>query len=129
VLESAPDGHTLAPHHYTWGALLAFWAATYAWDRFSDREPVVVTLGLAVGLFSFITIWRFYPVAGSIGAGFGTTIATVGLLRFRRYATRPAFALAAVGVLAMVDDWTSHTFEVWTPLDWLFEAYILGFLS
>ncbi|WP_135806198.1 hypothetical protein [Halorussus marinus] len=129
MLETVPDGHTLAPHHYTWGALLAFWAATYAWDAMTDREPVVVTLGLAVGLFSFVSIWRFYSVAGSIGSLLGIVITTAGLLRFRQYATRVAFAAAVIGVLAMVDDWTSHTLEIWTPLDWLFEAYILGLIT
>jgi hypothetical protein len=29
----------------------------------------------------------------------------------------------------MWDDVLEHTFGIWTPLDWLFEAYILGLLG
>jgi len=128
MLETVPDGHTLAPHHYTWGGLLTFWAATYAWDEFTDRKPLIVSLGVAVGLFSFITIWRFYPLPGAVGTLAGILIVTVGLARFRQYASRPAFVAATLGVLVMLDDWLSHALGVWTPLDWLFEAYLLGIL-
>ena len=128
-VESVPDGHTLAPHHFTWGALLTFWVVTYAWDRFTDREPLVVTLGLSAGLFSFIMLWRFYAIAGAVGTVVGTLIATAGLIRFRKYATRPAFWAAAFGVFAMWDDWFSHALGIWTPLDWLFKAYVHGLIS
>jgi hypothetical protein len=128
-VESVPDGATLAPHHYTWGAVLALWAATYAWDRFTNREPAILTLGIATGLFSFVMIWRYYATVGSIGALAGTAIATIGLIRFRRYASKPTFWVAAFGVYAMWDDVLEHTFGIWTPLDWLFEAYILGLLG
>jgi hypothetical protein len=129
MLEAQPDGATLAPHHFTWGAILALWAATYAWDRFTDREPLLLSLGVSVGLFSFIMIWRYYTVAGAAGAFLGTAIATVGLVRFKRYASRPSFWVAAFGVYAMWDDWVSHSLYKHTPLDWVFEAYILGILS
>ncbi|WP_459809674.1 hypothetical protein [Halopiger thermotolerans] len=108
---------------------MTLWTVTYAWDRFTDREPLIISLGLSVGLFSFIMLWQFYAAAGAVGTVVGTLIATAGLIRFRHYATRPAFWVAAFGVYAMWDDWASHALGVPTPLDWLFEAYVHGLIS
>ncbi|WP_435552767.1 hypothetical protein [Natrinema sp. CGMCC1.2065] len=129
MIETQPDGATLAPHHFTWGALLTAWAATYSWDRFTDREPLMLSLGVVAGLFSFVMLWRYYVVAGAAGTFIGTVITTAGLVRFRRYASRPSFWVAAFGVYAMWDDWASHALSIWTPLDWLFEAYVHGIIS
>jgi len=127
--DTVPDGATLAPHHFTWGALLTLWAASYAWDQFTDREPLLLSLGVVAGLFSFLMIWRYYAVAGSVGTLLATAIATIGLVRFWQYATRPAFWVAAFGVYAMWDDALEHTFGIWTPLDWLFEAYVHALIT
>lgn len=70
--EEEPDGDALAPHH--------FW------------------VGVAVAVFSFGSVWRYYPTLGAVGS--------------------------LIGLLIALDDAVEHAFNVPTPLDMIWVRYI-----
>lgn len=70
--EEEPDGDVFAPHHFY--------------------------IGMVLALFSFVTVWPYYPVTGA--------------------------AAVLVGTLILLDDAISHAFGVWTPLDALWKRVI-----
>jgi len=63
--EAVPDGAAFAPHHYIYGLLLVTALVAVVWDNFPDREPLLVALGAGAGLFGFLLVWPWYPVAGA----------------------------------------------------------------
>lgn len=74
--EQEPDGDATAPHH--------MW------------------VGLAVAAFGFGSVWKYYPVTGSL--------------------------MTLAGLLIALDDAIEHTFDVETPLDMLWKKLIYPFL-
>lgn len=74
--EDEPDGDVSAPHH--------LW------------------VGLAITAFGFGSVWRYYPVTGSV--------------------------MTIVGLLIALDDAIEHTFDVATPLDLLWGRFLYPLL-
>lgn len=126
--EAVPDGNVFAPHHLTYALIALLWAGTYAWDRFTDREPWAVTAGAGAALFAFLFVWPLYPVTGALLTLAGLGAASGGLLRWRSYWTRPVFWLGIVLVALAWDDWLSHALGIWTPADAVWNVYIVGAL-
>lgn len=126
--ESVPDATALAAHHYLQGTVMVWFAATYAWDKFTDREPWYLLSASVFGGFMFALLWEYHPVGGAVLSGLAIPVIAIGLVRFRHYATRTPYMLAVVGWLFMIDDWVSHALGVWTPLDQAF-VYIAPYLS
>lgn len=56
-------------------------------------------IGMGVALFGFLWVWPYYPVTGSLSVLIGSAI--------------------------LLDDVISHVFGVWTPLDWVWNRFIL----
>lgn len=123
--EAVPDGNQFAPHHLYTGALLALfvcWAAA----RRASEAPLSVVGGLLVALMGFALTWHVYPALGATMTLSGVTASLVGLTVRRAYWTEFGFVvqgLVLVGLLVAMDDAVSHSFGVWTPLDWAFKQY------
>ena len=124
--EAVPDGAILAPHHYTYGALLALLAVGVVWDNYRDREPLIAAASVGAGLFGFVSVWPYYPVAGALLALAGPVVAigavvlgTLGLSVGGVWDDYPVRMRAAVVVACLItlDDGVEHAFGVWTPLD------------
>mgnify|MGYP007116954982 FL=1 len=124
--ETVPDGAILAPHHYTYGALLALLAIGIVWDNYTDREPLYAAAGVGAGLFGFLSVWPYYPVAGALLALAGPLLAIVAVLLgtlglsfggvWDDYPVRMRIAVVLACLIAL-DDGVEHAFGVWTPLD------------
>jgi len=133
--EAVPDGAVFAPHHYTYGALLALLAVFVVWDNYADREPLYAAVGLGAGLFGFLLVWPYYAAAGAILALAGPAVAigavvtgTLGLRVGDVWDEYPRSERAAVVVFSLValDDAVEHAFGVWTPLDAVWGAYLIN---
>jgi hypothetical protein len=59
--------------------------------------------GLLVAAFAFSLVWPHYPKTGATGT--------------------------ILGVLIALDDALSHALGIWTPLDWIWEAYLSGVVA
>ena len=121
-----PDGAILAPHHYTYGCLLALLCIGVVWDNYKDREPLYAAASVGAGLFGFLSVWPYYPAAGAIMALAGPVLAitavaagTLGLTVGGVWDDYPRrMRVAVVGsCLIALDDAVEHAFGVWTPLD------------
>ena len=118
--EAVPDGAAFAPHHLTWGALIALLVVFVVADDYARREPLFALVGLTLALFGFLFVWPYYPVTGAALTLAGVTCALGGVLWpggiWAAYPLRWRL-VAVLGVLVALDDAVSHTFGVWTPLD------------
>ena len=132
--EAVPDGAILAPHHYTYGALLALLAVAVVWDNRSDREPLLAAVGLGAGLFGFLSVWPYYPAAGAIMALAGPSLAVVAVAAgtlglsvgdsWDNYPRRERVAVVVFSAVAL-DDAVEHAFGWPTPLDTVWERYLI----
>lgn len=130
--ERVPDGAVFAPHHLTWGALVALLVVLVVADNYARREPVAALVGLTLALFGFLFVWPFYPATGAAMTLAGVTLALVGVcFPGGIWAAYPLQCrlLALLGVLVALDDAVSHTFGVWTPVDWVWGAYVYPVLG
>ncbi|MFW5896346.1 MAG: hypothetical protein ACOCUA_03080 [archaeon] len=129
--EAVPDGAIFAPHHYTYGALLAILAVFIVWDNYRDREPLLAAVGLGMGLFGFLSVWPYYPPAGAILALTGPLVAIAAVVAgsfglavgdvWDDYPRRERVAVVLFSLVAL-DDALEHAFGVWTPLDALWAS-------
>lgn len=118
--ESVPDGHIGAPHHLYVGVGLLVATVAVVMDNYRRREPVLAGAGALLALFSFATVWPFYPPVGAAGALAGLALAAGGVASpwgFWEDVSRRARLTAALGVLIASDDVVEHAFGVATPLD------------
>jgi len=124
--DRVPDGAVFAPHHYTYSLLLALLVAAVVWDNYDSREPVLTVALVGSGLFGFLSVWPYYPVAGAVlslvGAVGAVVVVLSGWVGFRvgdvwdEYPIR--YRLALVGAtVAGLDDAVEHAFGIPTPLD------------
>lgn len=125
--EAIPDGNVMAPHHYTYGLLVAFVPILLVWDNKRRAEPWVELTGAGVGLFGFLLTWPLYPVVGSLLSAVGPLSALVAVVvapcrdyvwTFDHWTKWPRRVLI-VALLLALDDWLSHALGLWTPADWL----------
>lgn len=127
-VETVPDGAVMAPHHL-YGVLLASLAALVCWDDYRRREPVVVFAGSAGAALAFLLVWVHYPVAGALLVLLGLLAVLAAPVLWRGVYPRRWTALAVLGGLVGLDDWVSHALGVWTPLDALWHAYMVGVMA
>jgi hypothetical protein len=135
--ETIPDGAVFAPHHYTYllGAALLLVAAV--WDNYRCKEPLLTGAGLLAGLFGFLFVWPYYPVAGAALAVGAPTLAVLVMLFgsaglgigdvWDEYPLRYRFG-AILLTLGGLDDAVEHAFGVTTPLDYLWNAGIRDYV-
>lgn len=116
-VEAIPDGHVGAPHHAYTGLLGLLFACAVVWDDYRKREPLAATWGALVAFFGFALVWRWYPFLGASMFGIGLFASLVGVWRWSGVYSRRWQAVAVVCWLVALDDWLSHSFGVWTPLD------------
>lgn len=128
--EPIPDGAVFAPHHFTYAVYLAFLLAAVAWDDFRNREPIAVVGSLGFAWFGFIHMWPYYPVWGASMVLLGLSAASVALAH-PRWGHWPRWIRIGIAVMVAVawDDAISHAFGFWTPLDWIFKAYLAGVMG
>ncbi len=120
--EKVPDGVILAPHHLTIGALIGLYFCAIVWDNYRYRQPHVVGGSLLSVIFSFISIWPYYPVLGAVLTLLSLLAATIAVMVrsiWYEYPLKYRQGVATAIIIAW-DDALSHTFGVQTPLDWLF---------
>jgi len=131
--EAVPDGAILAPHHYIYGMLLVLVVIGMVWDNYADREPLLAVLGAGSGLFGFVSVWPYYPVAGALLALLGpvvviaaVTVGSFGLAVGDVWDDYPRRQRAAAVLLSLValDDVVEHAFGVPTPLDVIWNGYL-----
>lgn len=133
--EAVPDGAILAPHHFTYGLLATLPFMLRVWDNQPLREPFGVFGSVLGSLFGFLSIWPFYPVAGCLVAVAGLSVATVAVAGYRRVPfaysgwTRATRYPVLIGLAFAWDDWISHSFGVWTPLDAAWKAHLLPIIA
>lgn len=124
--DTIPDGAVGAPHHYTYGLLIALLAVMVVWNDYRDREPLIATVGIGAGLFGFLSVWPYYPPAGAILALAGPIVAITAVVAgslglavgdvWDDYPRRERVAVVFFCLVAL-DDAVEHAFGVWTPLD------------
>jgi hypothetical protein len=133
-VDTIPDGAIFAPHHYTYGMLLVLVMIFVVWDNFRDREPLLSVLATGSGLFSFLYVWPFYPVAGAIGSVVAPVLVIgvvlmgwAGLSVGDVWDDYPVLyrAMTIVFSILALDDAVEHAFGVWTPFDALWQAYLV----
>jgi len=132
-VEAVPDGAVFAPHHYIYGMILALVMVFVVWDNFSDREPLLTALALGMGLFGFLFVWEWYPVAGALMSLVGPVFAVLFVLMgwaglsvgdvWSEYPIRYRVATVVFSVFAL-DDAIEHAFDVWTPFDWIWNEFL-----
>lgn len=132
-VEAVPDGAVYAPHHYIYGIALALVMVFVVWDNFSDREPLLTALALGVGLFGFLFVWKWYPVAGASMSLAGPVFAILFVLMgwfglsvgdvWNEYPVRYRALTIIFAVLAL-DDAVEHAFDIWTPFDWIWNEFL-----
>lgn len=126
--EQVPDGAIFAPHHLTTGLVFTVPFILRVWDNHPRREPIGVLLSVAVALVGFLLVWPYYPPAGTLLVLTGLTAASVATAGYRHLPgsfdgwTRRSRYPVLLGLAVAWDDWLSHTFGVWTPLDWVWSA-------
>ena len=127
--EAVPDGAILAPHHLPIGVGITLFLMALAWND-STGEPAVMLAGLGAALFAFWFVWPYYPATGAALVLAGLLLASTAFVARSFWRGYPlAFQVAvAVGLLVALDDALSHAFGIWTPLDWLFKVWMLGWL-
>mgnify|MGYP006276619335 CR=1 FL=1 len=84
--EDEPDGAVLAPHHMYLGL-------------------IITAVGALGSLFSFASVWPYYPTIGAAG--------TLG-----------ALAVVGLGWLVSIDDAIEHATALPTPLDELWTRFV-----
>lgn len=129
--EPIPDGAVMAPHHYTYGLLLAALLVGVVWDNYPDREPLLAVLGAGTGLFGFLFVWPWYPAAGASLTLAGPVITIAAVLLgwsgtavggvWDDYPIRYRVGVVLFSLVAL-DDAAEHAFGVWTPLDALWNG-------
>lgn len=121
--EAEPDNARFAPHHYYQGLLL-----TLSVGIVTDNLTVVL-LSFS-GLFAFAFMWekKLYPAtAASISTL--TAAALIGV-SLPLYTDQLAYMVGVLlGGFWAADDAVSHTFGVWTPVDWFWERFVYNLLS
>lgn len=125
-----PDGHPFAPHHLYWASFGALLVLLTMWDN-RRADPWVAAGALVTVLFAFGSIWPFYHDFGAAVTLAGLTMALGAPLR-RSYWSgvgRRRTALYILFVLAALDDAVEHALGVWTPLDWLFNQYVIHLIT
>lgn len=137
-VDAVPDGAVFAPHHYIYAMALSLLMVFVVWDNFNDREPLYTATALGVGLFGFLFVWQYYPAPGAILSLIGPLLAIlfilmgwVGLsiggvwddypLKFR--------LLTIFFALVALDDAVEHAFDIWTPLDWFWESFLIDYFT
>jgi hypothetical protein len=130
--EAVPDGHVFAPHHLTWGALLAGLVVFVVADNYRHREPLAALFGVVLALFGFLTVWKFYPATGALLTLGGCALVLAGVCWpggiWTSYPLRWRVLAFLAGCVAL-DDAVSHAFGVWTPVDWLWTAHVAPLLG
>lgn len=134
--ESVPDGAVFAPHHYTYFALLALLIVAIVWDNYPNQEPVLVAVFIGAGLFGFLSVWPFYPVAGAMIAVVAPPLSIASVLLgwiglsigdvWDDYPVRYRL-LVIVALLSAWDDALEHAFGLPMPLDQLWKAGLHGY--
>lgn len=136
--EPVPDNALTAPHHFLWSLYLALLATAVVWDDWAHREPFLTTLFIVLALFAWFQVWRWYPAAGATlvlvslaAAILSVLLAISGVeLVFNGWAAYPlkwrVFVLLML--LVSLDDAVSHAFGVWTPLDAIWNRYLVPHL-
>ena len=129
-----PDGAVFAPHHYIYGLLLTLLVLAVVWDNFRAREPLLAALGVVVGLFGFLLVWPWYPVAGAVlslagppiivlAVGLGWSGLAVGDT-WDDYPLRWRLA-AMLGALVAAEDVLQHAFGWSGPFDTIWKVYLV----
>ena len=132
--EQIPDGAIFAPHHYIYGTLLALITVFIVWDNYRAREPLLAALGASTGLFGFLFVWQFYPVAGAlmslvgplitiVAVSLGWTGTSVGDV-WDDYPLRYRVAAIFFSLVAL-DDAVEHAFDIPTPLDIIWGRFLV----
>jgi hypothetical protein len=120
-VEAVPDGAVFAPHHATYGLLVALVSIATVWDDYRHREPLAEVGGVLAGLFAFLFVWRFQPTIGASLAHGGPLLALAWMWLpwsawGRLYPGR--VRLVATGaILVGLDDIVEHSWPVPSPLD------------
>ena len=116
-VDRVPDGAIFAPHHAYLGTGVVALVLATMWND-STREPWAAAAALVAVVFSFATVWPFYPEVGAAVALLGVGALAVAPARdYWRPKTRTLLAAYYVGVLIVADDVLEHALGVWTPLD------------
>ncbi|KZN24597.1 hypothetical protein A4G99_09545 [Haladaptatus sp. R4] len=126
-----PDGNILAPHHLYIGVLAAYIVCWVASNRMPKREAWATVTALTVALFGFLFVWPDYPATGALLTLSGIVGALLAVV-FRSFWSDSASDLrlaALFGVLIALDDAVSHSFGVWTPLDWFWHVYLIHLVT
>lgn len=126
-----PDGNIMAPHHLYIGVLAAYIVCWVASNRMPEREAWATVTALTVALFGFLFVWPDYPAAGALLTLLGAVGALVIVL-FRSFWFDVASGLrlaALLSVLIALDDAVSHSFGVWTPLDWVWHVWLIHLVA
>lgn len=128
--EQIPDGALMAPHHYLYGAYLTIVCLLVVWNDYESREPLLVILAVGISLFGWAHVWKPYPVPGALmtlaGLAVALVVVTMGWHGYwigdvwDEYDVRWRWATLFF-LLVALDDAISHSFGVWTPLDWLWK--------
>lgn len=119
-----PDGHVGAPHHVYIGLIVALLALAVMWDN-RDEDPWLAAGALGGILFSFVTVWPFYPVVGASLTLLALLVSAVAPVLRRDYwreVTKGQLSVYLLGVLVAADDVLEHSFGVSTPLDTLWKV-------
>lgn len=127
LIESVPDGSLWIPHHYIYPLYTIVILLAWKWDDFPKKEPLIAAVGLATALTGWFHFWTYLPWLGVTLCGIGLGFIVYGAYRADQYSRRWRIAVASLALFA-ADDWLSHGFGVWTPLDWLFNEYIYHLL-
>lgn len=136
--ETVPDGSVAWPHHYALGLYLVALAALVALNDTRTTDPLAVLAGAGIGLFSWFHLWGTgYPVAGALASILGVVVVGLAVVRsvslpvigiqiggFRSRYGRDHAIVVLVGLVVAFDDWVSHAFGIWTPLDWIWGVAI-----
>lgn len=126
--EQVPDGNVWLAHHFIYGAWATLFVCWLAAEE--DRKPWAAVSGILVALFSWYHLWPMgYPITGATGVLVGLAIASLAVAWRQPWrVTYPANARAACLLCLLIawDDALEHAFGVWVPLNWVWEAYLLG---
>ena len=126
-----PDGNILAPHHLYIGVLAAYIVCWVASNRMPEREAWATVTSLTTGVFGFLFVWPDYPAAGASLTLVGVFGALLAVL-FRPFWADTESSLRLVVLLCVLialDDALSHSFGVWTPLDWVWNVWLIHLMA
>jgi len=123
--DEIPDGDVFAPHHYTYALLISVLATLVVWDDYSYQEPVMVMALLGIGLFAFLFVWTYYPVAGSVFSLLAPcAVIAVVAIEWTIYPMMIRYVVIGGAVLSL-DDAVEHAFGVPTPADIIWKKMLL----